>query len=253
MTALAEISGLATASLAYCLIAVFLASLVRGYSGFGFSALVAASLTLILPPAEVIPVILLMEVAASVAMLPTVWRDVDWTKLLVICAGAALGTPIGVYLLVTISPDSARIVICALILAASIALLRGYVFRGRRGPALTVATGVASGIANGVASIGGLPVVIFLLASENGAAATRAFIVAFLFILDIYGSLLMARSGLLDGQAVARFLIFLVPLVLGVMLGSRRFVRTSPDSFRRFALALLVVLAVSGLLRSLFL
>jgi uncharacterized membrane protein YfcA len=239
--------------LAYCLVAIFFASLVRGYAGFGFSALVAASLTLILPPAEIIPIILLMEVAASIAMLPSVWRDVDWKKLLVICIGAAIGTPLGVYLLVTISEDSARVVICTLILSASIALLRGYMFRGAGGPALTVSTGFASGIANGVASIGGLPIVIFLLASASGAASTRAFIVAFLFVLDIYGSLLMFNSGLLNAEVVTRFVIFLAPLILGVILGSRQFIRTSPESFRQFALVLLIVLALSGLVRSLVL
>jgi uncharacterized membrane protein YfcA len=178
---------------------------------------------------------------------------VDWKKLLVICIGAAIGTPLGIYLLVTISEDSARIVICTLILSASIALLRGYTFRGTGGRTLTVSTGFASGIANGVASIGGLPIVIFLLASATGAATTRAFIVAFLFVLDIYGSLLMFNSGLLNGEVAARFLIFLVPLMLGVVIGSRRFIRTSPESFRRFALGLLIVLALSGLVRSLVL
>ena len=44
--------------------------------------------------------------------------------------------------------------------------------------------------------------------------------------------------------------IFCLPLVFGIALGSNRFLRTSPQSFRRFALLLLMALAILGLLRA---
>ena len=44
---------------------VFLAAIVRGYSGFGFSLLVITSLSLLMPPATFIPAVFMLEIAAS--------------------------------------------------------------------------------------------------------------------------------------------------------------------------------------------
>ena len=74
--------------------AVFIAAVVRGYSGFGFSMISTVSLTLVLPPAEVVPVVLLLEVIASGWLLPQVWRQVDWASLIPLSAGVVLGTPV---------------------------------------------------------------------------------------------------------------------------------------------------------------
>ncbi len=47
-------AGLDAPTLAYALLVIFAAAVVRGYSGFGFSALIVTSLTLVLPPAAVV-------------------------------------------------------------------------------------------------------------------------------------------------------------------------------------------------------
>ncbi|GIT72189.1 MAG: hypothetical protein Ct9H300mP28_20030 [Pseudomonadota bacterium] len=48
--------------LLYAFSAILLAAVIRGYSGFGFSALTVTSLSLILPPAEVVPTAFLLEI-----------------------------------------------------------------------------------------------------------------------------------------------------------------------------------------------
>ena len=248
-----EVFGLGAGPLAYSLIVVFLAGIVRGYSGFGFSALCVASMSLILPPAQVVPVILMLEVAASVGMLPQVWRDVDWRALAWLCLGAIAGTPFGVVVLAQVPADAARIMISLLVLAASGLLLLGYRFRGERGPKGTLATGIVSGLVNGVGAVGGLPVVIFLLASAAGAAMSRAILVVYLLLTDIYATGLTLSQGLLTWELLGRWGIALPALFLGIALGSRHFLRAPPESFRRFTLALLIVLALLGLLRTLVL
>jgi len=42
-------------SLAYALVCIFGAAVVRGYSGFGFSLLAIVSLSLLLPPTQIVP------------------------------------------------------------------------------------------------------------------------------------------------------------------------------------------------------
>ena len=57
----------------YAIACVFGAAIVRGFSGFGFSLLTITALTLALPPVDVIASVLILEVAASVHLLPSVW------------------------------------------------------------------------------------------------------------------------------------------------------------------------------------
>ena len=245
-----DIFDLGPAALGFCLIAVFLAAIVRGYSGFGFSALMIASLTLVLPPAEAVPIILLLEVAASIGMLPQVWRDVHWRAIAWLTLGAVVGAPVGVHFLASVAADVVRVIIALLVLTASILLLRGYRPGGERGPRSTLATGFVSGLVNGIGAVGGLPVVLFLLASAAGAAMTRAMVVAYFFVTDIYASGLLLGQGLLTPPVLARAALFLVPLAAGVLIGSRRFLRSEPESFRRFTLWLLIALANLGLVRA---
>ena len=75
------IAGLEWPLLLACLPVVFIAALVRGYSGFGFSALTIASLSILIAPAKIVPVILLVEIVAGIGMLPSVWKHIDWRQL----------------------------------------------------------------------------------------------------------------------------------------------------------------------------
>lgn len=237
-------------SLTCAITIIFLAAIVRGYTGFGFSVLVVASLTLLLPPAEVIPVVLLMEIVASIGMLPSVWKDVKWKAIAILLIGIVLGAPLGVFLLSNISEVLARIIISIIILVASAALLWGYRFKGSGTVTTTIGTGVLAGIVNGIGAAGGLPIVIFFLASGSAAAATRASLVALIFAIDAYTTVLTVTSGLVDWETLKRLTVFLIPLLLGVLVGSRQFIRANPESFKRLTLCLLIALALVGLVRS---
>ena len=83
----------------YAVACIFGAAVIRGYSGFGFSLLAILSLSLLLPPAQIVPSIFMMEVAASLHLLPGVWRDVHWRSLSWLALGCLVGTPVGVYAL----------------------------------------------------------------------------------------------------------------------------------------------------------
>ena len=90
---------LALAPLVACLLIVAGAGVVRGFAGFGFSALCIAGLSLFVSPAQVIPPVFLLEVLASVGLLRSAWRDVDWRWLSWLALGNALCIPLGVAML----------------------------------------------------------------------------------------------------------------------------------------------------------
>lgn len=223
---------------------IFLAAIVRGYSGFGFSLLSITALSLLYAPAEVIPAIFLLEVAASLHLLPSIWKDVHWRSLTFLMVGALIGTPIGVYALTNFPQAQMTLALACFVLVATVLLWRGFALKSMPSAPATLAVGTATGLANGAFGMGGPPVVLFYFASPAGNAAGRASLIAYFLFTDVVGLVFLAREGLVTQHAGLLALVFLPALVLGVWLGSRSFKTADPVRFRKIVLAVLAALAV---------
>jgi len=245
------IADLGPVAFAVMLAGLAVGSLARGYSGFGFSALLVASWSLVGTPARAVAVALVLEVTASVLQAVSVWRDVPWKRVGLLIGGAAVGTPIGVHLLAVTDERTLRLAIAGFILAAALALLAGVRLRARGTPPLVLAVGAASGACNGAVAMGGLPVAVFLAAEGASPRVVRASVVAYFFLLDVIGLFFLARAGLVGRETVSLALLGLPVLVVGMWLGGRHFLGATPDGFRRITLALLVLLALVGIARAL--
>jgi uncharacterized membrane protein YfcA len=233
-----------TLTLAYAALCVFAAAVVRGYSGFGFSLLAITSLSLLLPPAQIVPSIFLMELVASLHLLPGVWREIHWRSLRWLTAGCLAGTPFGVYALAHQPAAPMTLGLAVFVMIATILLARGHAFESLPGPAATFATGAASGLFNGAFGVGGPPVIVFFFSSPAGAAAGRASMIAYFLITDLVGLGWQGWNGLLDREVLWRALLFLPPLIAGIWLGNRSFKTAEPAAFRRWVLRLLMGLAL---------
>jgi len=228
----------------YAAACIFGAAVVRGYSGFGFSLLAITSLSLLLPPAETVPSIFMMEIAASLHLLPGVWREIHWRSLLWLGIGCLIGTPAGVYALAHVPAAPMTLALAVFVLFSAALLARGYVLKSHPGPVATLATGTASGLVNGSFGMGGPPVILFFFSSPAGAAAGRASIIAFFLLTDAIGLAWQASEGLLHLVTLWRALLFLPALIGGVWLGNRSFRNANPEEFRRWVLRLLMLVAV---------
>jgi uncharacterized membrane protein YfcA len=237
-------------ALAAMAVGLFVAGFARGYSGFGFSALLVASWSLVAPPALPVAVTILLELSASVLQAVSVWSHVDWRRVALLLVGAVIGTPFGVAVLGIASPDLLRLVIATLLLACCGALLAGYVLKRKLGAAGDVVVGTASGLANGATAMGGLPVALFLAASGVEPAVMRATFIAYFFPLDLITALLMVHQGVIGWETLTLALICLPGMAIGLVLGGRHFLAATPEQFRRQTLYLLIALALLGLVRA---
>ena len=242
--------GLSPIMLLYAFFAIGVAAFIRGYSGFGFSALTVTSLVLILPPSEVVPTAYMLEVAASIHMLPLVWRSIDWKILRWLVFGAVMGTPFGIIFLEVVPQEIMRLVISGIVLTASLILWKNIQFRSSANWYSILAVGFFSGVINGAAAIGGLPVVLFLLSISASSTLSRATMVAYLFICGLYALFLPGSQHLISTELFGRTVLLLIPLLVGIYFGHRSFVKTTPESFRKFALSLLILLSVAVIFRS---
>jgi hypothetical protein len=236
-------------SLIVAVIAVLIAGFIRGYSGFGFAMVAVTSMSLVIPPARVVPLVLILEVMASISLVPQVWKDIDWYSLRWLLAGSLFATPFGAYLLANIPPEPMRMSISLLVLVAAILLLRGWAWKRMPGKPLILATGIACGILNGAAAIGGPPVILMYLSSPAGVTVSRASIIAYFLGIDTMSLVMASIHGLTTFQTLLLTVVCIIPLLLGIAVGSKMFIKVEKESFRQHVLILLIILSSVGLLR----
>ncbi|HEY4343828.1 MAG TPA: sulfite exporter TauE/SafE family protein [Parvibaculum sp.] len=222
---------------------VFAAFFVRGYTGFGASLIAVATLTFLWPPAVVVPVIFGLEILASLALLPGVWRQVNWSSLKLLCLGTLVATPLGIFALTAIPAKTMTVVIAVLVAVAAITLLVGVKSRLTPGPVTTLATGGLVGLLNGATAIGGPPAVLFYFSNAAGIATGRASLIAFFFVTDVIALGFAGASGLYENATIPRVAILAPAMLAGAFAGARAFRFADPETVRRAALILLLVMA----------
>lgn len=226
------------------------AAFVRGYSGFGFSALLIAASGVVTNPLHFVAVVVLLETLMSLQAWRGLAHHVDWGRVGPLLLGAAVGLPLGLWALTSIPETAARAAISGYVLVMCGVLMAGWRMARPAGRGATLAAGVVSGIAN-APGMGGLPVAAFFAAQPIPAAAFRATLVAYFPLLDLYSAPLYWVSGLVTWDTLTATIWLLPPVLLGNWLGSRHFLTTDPQEFRRMAIGLLAFLATLGLIRAL--
>ncbi len=240
---------LGPAAIAWMGFAILGAAFVRGYCGFGYSAMVVAASALVTNPLHFVAVVAALEAVMSMQAARGAGPYVDWRRVVFLMLGAAVGLPLGLWALTAISEDAARAVISGYVLFMCAVLWIGWRLAAEvRGPANIVA-GLVSGLAN-APGMGGLPIAAFFAAQPIAAPVFRATLIAYFPILDVYSAPLYWWSGLVTWNTLWAVLAALPLTVLGNWLGSRHFLASSPKEFRRFAVLLLAGLAALGLLKA---
>ncbi len=230
-------------------LAFLTAAFVRGYSGFGFSALVVAASALVTNPLNFVAVVMFCEFAMTFQQWSGVWRDVAWRRVIALMGGAVLGLPLGLWALTGIGVDGARAVVALYVLSMCAVMLMGWRIKRPHGDLGHLAIGFASGLAN-APGMGGLPVATYFTAQSMPAASFRATLIAYFAVLDVYSAPVMWGHGLVTWDTLYAAALSAPIIVLGTWAGGRHFLRTDPQDFRRFAIFLLAGLAAMGLLKS---
>lgn len=237
--------NLTPVALGFCIVAVLIGAVVKGYTGFGASMLWATSLSLVLPPLQIVPMVLMFEVATSIHLLPQVWKEVEWRSLWLLLLGTWLATPVGIYALASIPAKPIRIGLSVVVFIAAILIWRGFSLKDVPGRLATLGVGLTAGLLNGSMAIVGPPVILFYFSSPVGIAVGRASIVTYFLGTDSVGTAMFASQGLISAEVLWRTAIFIPVLLIGVSLGARRFLGTTPEAFRKATLILLTALSVA--------
>ena len=249
MEALAQWAELSVFELTLAALVVFAAGVVRGFSGFALSALTMASLALIIPPVQLIPVCWVLEMTASLLMVRGGVRDWDRRIVVGLVGGGLAGWPIGLALTTTLPVETSKALALCVILALAVLQLA----RVRLAALATTAglwiSGLAAGLASGLAMVGGMVVALYVLSQDRDARVMRGSLVMYLFIGSVFALVWLVGFGVFDGIALRRGLVLAPIVALGVLAGRALFRPSLERYYKPFCLVLLMALAGWGLVR----
>ena len=228
---------------------VFVASIIRGFNGFGFSATCISGFSFILPAIEIVPIILILEVIISIFMIPYIWTKIDWKFVFKLLIGMIIGSPIGLFLLKYLNPETTHLLVCLIIIFFSILLMRGYSNQKINNNFAKISTGIVSGTLNGLTTLGGMPVALFLLITSIQPAVIRGSLAALFFLTDIYAFVLSFFAGIVDMTTIYRALPLIIILPIGVYIGDKFFVKSKEETYRKVVFYFLIFISVFGIYR----
>ena len=220
------------------------AGVVRGITGFGGAMVMSPPLALLLGPQLAVPVVLLLEGVAAAPMVVETRRLVRWRVIGPIAAASFLTVPLGGYVLLTAEPQLLRRAIAAIVIVFALLMLRGWRYSGPQRTATGVGLGAVAGAMLGATSVGGPPVILYLLAGPDRIEITRANLTLFVVLSSAAGLAMLWSNDILDATAAWTGLLLAPGYYGGLIAGSRLFLRFNDTRFRQFTLLLMVAVSI---------
>ena len=220
-----------------------IAGVVRGITGFGGAMVMSPPLALLLGPVVTVPVVLLLEGIVAAPMLVETRRLVRWPVIAPILAMAVVTVPIGAYILVHVDPSAMRRVIAGVVILFSLLLLGGWRYARRQRLATSAGLGALSGSMVGATSMGGPPIILYLLAGPDPIDVTRANLTFFVGGISIAALAALWANGVLGTVVFWLALVMTPGYYVGIVGGTRLFARFNDQRFRQFTLLFMMSVA----------
>jgi uncharacterized protein len=238
---------LSTGALAFLLVTAFVAALARGFSGFGAALIFLPLAATVTDPKIASPLLLVTDAVLALGFIPNAYRTADKREVGTMGLGAAIGVPLGTYVLVHTDPLVIRwavVVLASLMLAL---LISGWRYRGTPTRPLTFGVGAFAGFCGGAAQVGGPAVITYWLGSHSPPAIVRASIILYFAISTALAIVSYSVGGLLTLTVFKLALVVAPVYALGLFIGSRLFGVADESIFRRICYALIAIAVLISL------
>lgn len=232
------------------LLPLLFAYLVRGIAGFGSGLIAVPLLALSLPLPEVVPLVLVLDFAASLMLSKSRAGQADWTEIRVLLPFGMIGAGIGALLLIRMASPTMMLALAGLILVVGLHDLLGFEARQRISRIWALPAGLVGGCAGALFGTSAPPYIIYLSRRLPEKSAMRATFSALFLIDGGFRLALFAGNGLLlKHDMLARITIGSVPMLGGLYLGNRMHLSISDKAMRRLVALILLASGLSLLYR----
>lgn len=236
--------GFPAEAIAIALLAALSAGFVRGLAGFGLSVVLVPVLQLTIAPSLAVLISIILLFLIGLTDLGRIRRDADRSAIPITLIAIA-ATPFGLWALVTLTADWARVLIAVVSLGAFVLVVvpLGKIAMPRR-PAMAL-SGLFTGFFGGFAGMPGPGMAPFYLRGRLEPKVARASMMAiFLVLTPISAGLFLWRGVGGWGEVGLAFLLFPAVLI-GDLCGHRAFGRVSKARWQ-VAIALILGGAAIG-------
>ena len=227
---------------------VLLAGIVRGFSGFGAALVMVPGLTMVYGARSAVPMAMIIDWIAVLQLLPVAYRHAERATVWPLGLAAVASLPIGSMILVSVEPEAMKTAIGIVVLVFVGIMSLGWRYRGRPSKIAAAAAGVVGGILNGATGMGGPPAILFYLSGERDARVARASLAGVFAVTTTAGLITFVLLGLIDGPLLLKAAFLAPTFMIGVWLGGRCFGRAAEKVYRRAAMVILTLIAISALL-----
>ncbi|MCJ9427730.1 sulfite exporter TauE/SafE family protein [Kordiimonas marina] len=226
-------------------VTIFGAAALRSFTGFGFSLAAVPVLSQFLLPTTTVPIATLLLLSVSLLTLRSYAREIPWRTMGSMIALSAVGTLIGIYVLVSIDPATFKLAIGLSVMAACVVLSRFHPKDRKPGGPTAWGAGLSSGLLNGALAIPGPPVIVYAMAAFHKPAVSRAFLMGFFLFSSSFATLGYAAHGVIDLHVLSLFGLALPMMLMGDKAGAVLFARYGGDSYRKIAITALFAVGLS--------
>ena len=240
--------GLGPIEAAIVFATAFVGGVIRGFTGFGSALALAPVVSVTVGPLLAVPAILLTLSISTAQLIPGALGAVDWRRVMPLGIAGCIGAPLGVYLLVSVDQDVMRRAIAVAVVLFTLAMMGGWRYRKTPGRMFTMGIGGLGGALSGAASIGGPPVIAFLLASPESAASNRAAIIFYFLFTQVTALALFWAEGVIVAQVLWLAVLMLPAQMIGIWFGERLFPKAGEATYRKVALGFLLAIGLVSLM-----
>lgn len=235
--------------LAAALAVVFAAFYVRATIGFGSGLISVALLTLLFPIKQVVPVVLLLDLAGSVILGAYDVRKMRTQELKWLIPASMIGVLIGAQVLRESPAQHLTASLGVFVIAYVIYAIAVHPERiPRIAPAWALPLGLLGGVIGSLYGGGGPPIVAYLQMRHLDKRAFRATFQAIALLDNMARGATYVALGLLTLPLAATALTLGPAVLAGLALGNRLHLRIRHETFLRATLAVLLIIGLKYLL-----
>lgn len=225
---------------------VLLASILQGFSGFGYGLALMTVLPFFLPITTATILVSFSSTFISIYMLWRNWKNYDLKIILFPLIGSFLFIPVGVFLLNYIKEETLKILLGILLILIPIFFLTKREEQLKIKPKAIngIFVGAAAGTLNGMLSVGGPPLVLYFIHAAKDKYNYKASMDLIFLISSIYRLVWLYIYGNITSDMAPILITAVFAGVTGTVLGFNMLIKTERSIITK---AIYVIMILAGI------
>ncbi|MEX0682509.1 MAG: sulfite exporter TauE/SafE family protein [Dehalococcoidia bacterium] len=222
----------------------FLAAVTQAITGFAFALIFAPLFAVVWVAKPAVATTVVLSFVVNALVMAQVRAHVTYRRLPGLYAGYLIGVGPGLLFLEVVSSEVLQITLGVVVLLATAVLyFRPTIDPGHDSLVGRLVAGAASGASASATSIGGPPVVLYMLGREPDVQRFRATLQAYFLPISIVTLALFVAVGRIDNDVVIAAAAATPAIIVGVLVGAWLRTHIEAELFRRLVVGLLVLMS----------